>query len=97
MNRHFLIQMIFVSVLYYTGNVSHGEFAENVWNNSSKFENEADLHSQFKDFVIRFNRSYLNDPKEYNKRKYIFKVRLRFIGRLAHFQVLSNNFLSNGC
>lgn len=86
MNPHYLLSFIFLSILYHPVEVLRTDLAQNTANYSSKFERpDVDLHAQFKDYVTRFNRSYLNDPKEYSNRKYIFMVRciLRYVFELG--------------
>lgn len=58
---------------------------ENVISNSTQ---EEEISLLFKQYVIRNNKTYLNDPKEYYKRQEVFKVKLMIYNILNNIRSL---------
>ncbi|KAK3699913.1 hypothetical protein QZH41_016579 [Actinostola sp. cb2023] len=76
MVRYHLFFLVVLPIIYNLVVVLRADFAKlYTSNNSSDYEGN-ELHSQFKHFVTSFNKSYVNDPREYTKRKGIFKESL---------------------
>ena len=80
MERCYVLETAFFFLLFYSFvSVLIAEHVDEKIISNSTQENEISL--LFKKYVIRYNKTYLNDFEEYSKREEIFKVRyvIRYI------------------